>query len=208
MKILILIALISCASALTVTCRYTSFATSTGIGGGNIYACQVFSVDLSDNSPEVKRIIGYGNGHLARKTNINVQGLIFPKNCINDGLTFIPKGFFKFFPNILVLISGCPIFNFDGDELDQFPKLEYFNQNFLTSTRVPSNLFNNTPNLKFVSFSNNAIEHFGEGLLDNLSKLEGAGFFNNTCIHQAADNKAEIASLITALKEKCPDKTN
>jgi hypothetical protein len=164
----------------------------------------VTSADFSDNSTHITVV---GGTHLRGKSNADLKiiniGWLFecPKN-----LHKIPKGFLKHFPNLIGLaFYECPILTLNGDELDEYPNLQFYIHEDSNLTRIPGNFFKSTPNMKFISFYNNKIQHVGANLLDHLKDLQKIYFFENSCIDKYVDISSQVPGLIEELKQKCPD---
>lgn len=171
---------------------------------GHVYTCEVMSMDFSDNSTF---ITGFNGTHVSGYSNDDVRMIEFDlRLCPRFNLTIVPKGFLNFFPNFTGLaFYNCSIDFLNGNELDEYPNLEYWFSQNTELTRVPGEFFVSTLGLRFVNFGNNKIQRIGEGLLDHLNDLDRAFFYNNDCISHSAANPTQIPALIRALKEKCPD---
>lgn len=200
MKFFVFLIFLSGASGIFITCDfyYTSWDLI-----GDTYVCEVTSADFSDNSTH---ITGYNGTHLSGNSSFDVGIVEFNCDYYSLNFTTIPKGFLEIFPNKKGLFfESCPINVLNGDELDEYPNLKFFAIYYSNLTRVPGNLFNKTPDLVFVYFALNQIQHVGNGLLDHLQNLQEAYFFGNICISKIASNPSEIPALIEALRQNCPD---
>jgi hypothetical protein len=123
-------------------------------------------------------------------------------------LGIVPQGILKVFPRVEGLhLRNCPITTLIGNELDEHANLTSFfiSGSQLTNGRIPENLFTNTPNLKLVDLSRNAITRVGDGLMDHLTDLENVWFVHNICLSDAGRNATEIALMIENLRTQCPD---
>jgi archaellum component FlaC len=202
MKVLIIfLLLISCANGISVTCEFYNDSIWSVIG--KVYYCEVASMNFSDNSTHVTEVSGI---HLSEMTNSDVKMIYFSYvNCLQLNLTTIPKGFTNFFPNLIGLqINNCPITSLNGDELEDYPNLEYYVHYQTNLTRISGRFFAPTPKMKAMYFRSNKIQHVG-GLLDNLEDLEYADFYTNVCINRAALSRSQLPGLIEALRQNCTD---
>lgn len=201
MKILALIFLIASANGMILQCDFSFWNFGTI---GNVYVCWATPRNVADNSTHVT---GYIGTHLSGLTSDDVQLVYF--HCDSrDPITIIPKGMRNIFPGFIATQNnGCPINVLNGDELNEYPQLEFFSFGFTNIDRVPGNLFFSTPHMRHAQFYNNRIMHVGDGLLDRLSNLQLADFNVEPCIHRFATNPQEIQALIAALRVMCPDRT-
>jgi hypothetical protein len=125
---------------------------------------------------------------------------------IYSGAIKIPKGFLNYFPNFIGLFSwGCPISTLNGDELDEYPNLEFYSQEKSYLVRVPGNFFKSTPKMKVFNFYGKKIQNVGVNLFNHLIYLQQLYFDENTCINKDADSASEVPALIEELIQKCPD---
>lgn len=171
---------------------------------GNQYTCNVIALDFSDN---LTHITGYEGTHFPGHSSIDVKTIFSMRTFRSDpNITFLPKGFANFFPNIIAFfIWESEIEKLNGDELEEHPNLQHFMIFQSKFTRVPGNFFASNPNMIYIAMSNNGIEHVGEGLLDNLKSLEQARFGFNVCIDRNAFVPFMVPVLIRALRVQCPD---
>jgi chromosome segregation ATPase len=99
----------------------------------------------------------------------------------------------------------CTLNFLHGDELKEYPNLQWYGQEATNLTRVPGNLFDSNPKMKFVGFAVNQIQHVGEGLLDHLKDLQEVWFPFEVCIDKIAFSPSEIPALIEVLRQNCTD---
>lgn len=199
MKILIFF-FIASASGIHIDCHFSYDHDWHEIG--QVYTCEVTSMDFSDNATH---ITGYSGTHLYGNSSADVKAFYFGTLCYQFDLKIVPKGFLNFFPNFNMLeFNTCSIETLNGDELDEYQNLERFAILNSNVERIPGILFTFTPNLKYIWFGFK-IQRVGSGLIDYLSKLEQAYFWDNTCINQTALSSSEMPELIRGLKENCPD---
>jgi hypothetical protein len=202
MKIFLFLFLISSASGIYINCLFHH-------GGdwsvtGKVYTCYVISAVFSDNSTHITGNLGtHLSGYSSNDVKIIAFGFI--ENC-PENLQKIPKGFLNYFPNFIGLFSwGCPISTLNGDELDEYPNLEFYSQEKSNLVRVPGNFFKSTPNMKVINFYGNKIQNVGANLLNHLKYLQQLYFDENICINKDADSASEVPALIEELRQKCPD---
>lgn len=94
------------------------------------------------------------------RNSSHVEGF-YTKNCVH--LDYFPQGISQFFPNIIALtFYQCGLSTLSGYELEEFPKLEYFNAYNNKIVRIPGNFFKPTLRMRYISFEYNQIEHVGE----------------------------------------------
>lgn len=197
---LLLILIFSSASAIKISCYYLDGDWDTI---GDVYTCNIASVDFSDNSTHVTEVTGE---HKDGRSNDDVKMIWFSYwTCPDFNIKAIPKGLLTFFPNFIAFFFGkCSISHLNGDELEEYPNLQFYAHNNVDDlTRIPGNLFASTPNMKYIGFIFNNIEHVGEGLLDNLKNLKKVSFERNVCIDRYDVTSSDIPELINELKRKC-----
>lgn len=174
---------------------------------GSTYSCEVLRlIHIDESSTTIhKRNGSHLNGHVDNDVRI----ISFEGQYVFDGyykfnLTFIPKGFLNYFPNLIGLrFSFCPIDFLNGDELDEYPNLEHLMLSNTNLKHLPGNFFSSTPNMKYINFMWNQIEIVGEGLLDHLEALIEVNFMRNSCINQEAKNSSQIRNLMNNLRVSC-----
>lgn len=203
MKIFLILLLASATHGIDLGCIYTYF-TYDGTILQYVPACIVVSMDFSQNSTHVLR--ANGTPLQLQMTELLFFGWPDYTPCDNFNLDFVPQGITSVFANMKGLIfHNCEITQLNGNELVGYPTLESWVVHYSQIERIPGDLFNETPNMKFVNFLANGINRVGENLLNNLENLTQAWFYYNECIHMGADNSTEIESLIEALAFQCPD---
>jgi hypothetical protein len=202
MKIFLFLFLVSSASGIIINCEFNNDNNWFVIG--KVKTCHVTSADFSDNSTH---ITGVGRTHSSGKSNVYVKMIHFgwPFDCPVN-LQKIPKGFLKYFPNLIGLsFKKCPISTLNGDELDEYPNLQFYAQQDSNLTRIPGNFFKSTPNMKLIYFGINKIQNVGANLLDHLKDLQEVYFYKNSCIDKDALSSSQVPALIEELRQKCPD---
>lgn len=202
MNFILFLLFIASASGIQIECEFNFNPDWDPLGP--IYSCSVTSINFSDNSTEIQVVNGT---HLDGYSSDDVNMVFFlESNCKTFNLTFFPRGFQNFFPNIIgFYVRGCSIETLNGDELTDFPNLRLWSQMSSNLNRVPGNFFNPTPNIESISFSYNQITRVGENLLDNLTNLYDVNFLSNICISKIASEPSIIPALIELLRAACPD---
>jgi hypothetical protein len=169
-----------------------------------VYTCYGKTSDITEPSTKIKAIIG---AHQNGKNNEDVEGLMLTSTTVN----FIPRGLNVFFPNVTHLnVSDCGLKSICRRDLSQFPKLEvlWLNSNELTS--LPDDLFEDTKNLKAISFCNNKIEFMSSNLFKPIigNKIKTINFRKNTgikTIYSPGVNGtvASVTDLMRIIDAKC-----
>lgn len=168
---------------------------------GALYLCSV--TNLSNLSEQkVTKISGI---HQSGKTNKDVEAIWIEDN---KSLSNFPKGVSKFFPNLKAfLIFDANIKELFGDELNEFPLLQFISLQYCGLKKISSNLFVNTPNLVLINFNNNLLEKVGHDLFKPLDvmKIHRLGFLNNRCIskEEINGNLAIFVEIIKEVQENC-----
>lgn len=165
---------------------------------GNVYTCSVKNLSVTTPNETVTNILGI---HETGKTNIDVHKLNIAQPNICQ---FIPKGFEKFFPNLLGLrVAQTQLVLLTKNDIKVFPKLrncDMFN-NYLRS--LDSDLFDETPEVDYLYFGDNQIEEIGYDIFKPLKNLRKAVFQGNVCIRRNANEKSEVENLQLQINEKC-----
>jgi hypothetical protein len=198
MKVFLFLFLVSSASGIYINCK---FKDDTWSVIGKVYTCNVLSTDFSDNSTHITGVKGT---HLSGKSNADVKVIEFGLSYkCPENLHKIPKGFSNYFPNFIGLwLSGCQISTLNGDELDEYPNLQYYVHILSDLTSIPGNFFKSTPNMKNINFANNKIQNVGANLLDHLKNLQAVSFHGNSCINNYVYYASQVPALIEELRQK------
>lgn len=195
MKVLLfLFAFFSSSYAVTFNC---TFFVNSFTQLGNRYTCQVYSLfDLAD-----ERLTQVNGNHIAGRNHTHVQAVQF--EFWND-LTFVPQGINDFFPDLRHLeFYSCSVV-LNGNELNEYTRLEGFRISYSQLERIPGNLFALTPDIRYINFAYNQIRHVGQNLLDHLQHVAAAYFEYNPCISYYTTNSS-IHCLVGMLRLHCPD---
>lgn len=194
----LILILISTASGIQIKCDYNNEDFSII---GRVYACRVISVEFYDDSIKLTNVEGK---HLIGYSSDDVEVILF-ENCENFNISMIPKGFLENFPNLIGLkFDYCSINFLNGDELAEYPQLQYFEYHGEKLNRIPENFFASTPNMKIIHFKDSQITNVGRGLLDNLWKLQEVSF-TLKCIQGTAQKAWQITELRNELTQNCFD---
>lgn len=198
MKILLLLLTIASVSGIYIECDFYDDSLNVI---GEVYTCHTISMNFSGNSTH---ITGYSGQHLSGRSSADVKAVYLESN----DLRVVPKGLLNFFPNkIALFIAHSHVVTLIGDELVEYPNLQWWAIGGTNVFRVPGNLFASNPQMRYIGFSLNQIEHVGDGFLDNLKYLEEV-FWYEPCIAHWAQNSSQIPALIEALRHECPDVTD
>lgn len=120
-------------------------------------------------------------------------------------IDFIPRGVENFFPNLVGLrISNGKIKQLTKRDLQPFYKLQLLSFDGNKIEVLDSDLFDYTPNLKWIYFDYNNIAHVGQGIFDSLIYLKQVNLELNPCISRDVSGRTEIANLKSELPRKCP----
>jgi hypothetical protein len=185
-------------TGVTVNCNFVS---GSYIGIGNVYMCSATNIPQSSNHT-VTSVIGT---HDSDMTDEDVQMVYIDGNY---GLSFVPRGFTNFFPNLIGFYLYAMGFDtLNGDELEEFgEKLVWFGVFGSNLKTISSRLFDFTPNIAYVDFYYNKIQRVGHDLFTgvNVPQLGVLFFSSNICINRSAYNQADIVALINQLQVSCP----
>ena len=120
-------------------------------------------------------------------------------------IDFIPRRVEHFFPNLVGLrISNGKIKQLTKRDLQPFYKLELLSLDGNKIEVLDSDLFDYTPNLKWIYFDYNNIAQVGQGIFDSLVYLKQVNLELNPCISRDVWGRTEIAKLKSELPRKCP----
>jgi hypothetical protein len=185
-------------TGVTVNCNFVS---GSYIGIGNVYMCSATNIPQSSNHM-VTSVIGT---HDSDMTDEDVQMVYIDGNY---GLSFVPRRFTSFFPNLIGFYLYAMDFDtLNGDELEEFgEKLVWFGVFGSNLKTISSQLFDSTPNMAYVDFYYNKIQRVGRDLFTavNVTQLGVLFFSSNICINRSAYNQADIVALINQLQVSCP----
>lgn len=166
-----------------------------------VYRCRP---EISFEESEATTLESVTGSHWPGRRNSDVEDL----NVQDQNLTAVPNNIDEFFPNLKSLsIWHSNLMTITADDL-KFPSLLMIGiwNNPLLS--LDGNLFASTPNLFWIDFSSNQIEHVGQDLLKNLNALIYANFINNPCISHLATSRDDVLRLNDQLPEACPAAEN
>ena len=190
--LLILLGVLSTASATTVECVFAFF---TAPLTGRAYTCVLNNFDFNETAV-VSRVTG---DHIQDMGNDDVKFLLASSS--------YPEFIFDI-SNIFRKLTGINqafsrLASLDGTEFDRYENLEFVSLSDNPIKHIPGNLFSQNSNMKKVVFSRCQISTVGERFLDTLSHFEVAQFALNNCINQNAENSQDIPGLIINLRFGC-----
>lgn len=164
---------------------------------GNVYECMTKSVDFQHQNDSVSKVAGglpSGIGY----DEINVIYML------DTVCHYMPSGINEVFKNIEgIQIANSGLRSIAQQNLQPFPKLKglWINLNKIIS--LDSNLFDRSPLLKVVVFSDNRIRVIPYDIFDPIDDLAEANFLNNICISRNEIGRAQINRLLSEVTEKC-----
>ena len=124
---------------------------------------------------------------------------------LHQPIDFVPRRVEFFFTNLVGLrISNGKIKQITKRDLQPFHKLELLSLDGNKIEVLDSDLFDYTPNLKWIFFDNNNIAHVGQGIFDSLVYMKQINLELNYCISRDVWGRREIENLKYELTRKCP----
>lgn len=160
------------------------------------YGCSVKNLKIEDGD---QTLVSVSKSHLKGKTSKDVETV----NIENTTCHTLPRNIEKSFPNLKGLrLAQAKLRTISSDDLKPFPALRVLCLWANELTTLDGNLLINNPNLEFVNFGSNAIQHVGPKFFSPLTKLIAAYFEENTCINNT--NQFAIEDLKFELAVKCP----
>lgn len=197
MKFLLFLILISKSFAIIIDCEFNH--------ADFTYLHSIYICDVKNYTDEGNHVITQIRGNTENtKAYSDVQGIYL--NLQGKNLTYIPRGFENFFPNLIaIFVYEGEIEELNGDDLKELKNLEYFAIEFNPLEKIPQNLFANNPKMKNIFFDNNKITHVAVGFLDGLNDLQRVYFSNNPCSNFDAESTSDIEMLKSFLIEHCDD---
>ncbi|KAG5669547.1 hypothetical protein PVAND_017434 [Polypedilum vanderplanki] len=196
--IFVVLILFDAVESFTANCNYK---VSSYVIINSVYECHIFDIPITSENKD----ISVTGSHLSGRNNNDVTSIWIVSDWT---LTFFPKNFSNFFPNIKVIsIYYLSIEALYGDELNEFPNLELFEIISSNLTTISSRLFEKTPKIRVINFSYTSLERVGHDLFTplNVLQIKWLAFYGN-CINQYewSYNQTAILSIIDELLEKCP----
>lgn len=166
------------------------------------YTCTVLHLLTNTTRRNVSEISGE---HIAKYDNTDITQLYI----IHQQMEYFPKGFTRFFENIVAIHAGMNKLKYlERNDLDEFAKIRYL---YLYSNQLEvlqSDVFESNLNLEYVSFYNNRLTHIGSKLLMPLKKLKAAYFNKNICIDKQAASEQGMSELKLEIAQQCSDITD
>ncbi|KAG5667330.1 hypothetical protein PVAND_015313 [Polypedilum vanderplanki] len=160
---------------------------------GSIYICDITSeyIQVERNVP-IKKIT---NG----KPKQELKGF----HAIGKSAYFIPdftplsKGI------IAITLHRCKVLKLNKDDLKPYPKLVYLMLLKNKLRVIEKDVFEYTPDLKYIDIGFNMIKEIVPGAFDNLKNLNELHLLTNECIQKEASDRTAVVKFIEELKEKC-----
>jgi Leucine rich repeat len=172
---------------------------------GEIYICdaKVNQVNTTDRA-----VIGVSQNHLSGKSDDDVKGIRFQ----SQALDFVPQNISEHFLNIqslrIIRLGAFKVIS--KYDLQQFGAgLRQFILNYLSIEAIDGDLFSGTPNIQYISLSQNKITNVGPNLFSSLEKLNYVGFAANICFtSNPVTGQSAILELSKNLVQNCPPTFN
>ena len=121
---------------------------------------------------------------------------------------FVPQKLGNFFPDVTALqLPNSKLKELLKEDISQFPKLKDLHLGYNDLESLPADLFEENLDLEYVIFSNNRLNHVGQGILTPLKKVYYVYFSANFCIDQYSYTLSGVPSIIEALNAGCRNDT-
>lgn len=161
------------------------------------YSCIAEILGVPEYQP-VGEVIG---AHIHGKSNRDVEVL----QVSNQPIKKMPRELESFFPKLIgIFFNHCNLTKITKEDLKPYKYLQYFSVRSNSLKTLDGNLFQHSPDLKFISFGYNPISKVGKNLLNNLHHLEKVSFIKTKCIDKAAtQDSKQVEELKKELLEKC-----
>lgn len=140
----------------------------------------------------------------------NTEEDITQLHIIHQHMEYFPRGFTKFFENLVALHAGMNKLKYlEKDDIREFSKMRYLYLYSNLLEVLQSDVFEENTALEYVSFYNNRLTHIGSKILIPLIHLKTAFFNKNICIDkQAVHSEQGISELRLEIAERCSDITD
>lgn len=157
--------------------------------------------------PETEFITKISHNHLNGQSEHEVKAFVYLEG---QKIPKLPKFGFKFFPCLEgVRFSGIGLEEISSRDLVKFPidlKLLYLNRNKLT--KIPSDLFEHTPHLQYLTLRENQIKHVGYNFFNylNFKNFKKFSIDDNVCTKFPIilnEIEKKFKELKLELKNKC-----
>lgn len=167
------------------------------------YTCTVIHLQTNENKRNVSEINGK---HILRNTNEDITQLYI----IHQQMEYFPRGFSKFFENIVAVHAGMNKLKYlEKEDVKEFTKMRYLYLYSNLLEVLQSDVLQDNTALEYVSFYNNRLMHIGSKMLTPLKRLKTAYFNKNICIDkQAVSNEQGISELKLEIATQCSDITD
>jgi hypothetical protein len=145
------------------------------------------------------KVEGVSKNHMHGKKSTDVQMLSYH---FGTKLDYLPVDAHLFFPNLRVYTCDtCDIMYVGNEDFKPFPKLKVvsFSQNRIKS--LAGNLFQFTPDLVSMDFSNGTLATIEKGFFDPVKKLKEILFWKTTC--HPGTKRYPIDLQIHMVKQQC-----
>ena len=151
---------------------------------------------LSDNETSVS----VNGAHVSEMTNEDVRLLLIQ----DQNMLHLPRNLHELFPNVEgLIIDNSSLTAISKVDLLNFPKLKLLFIGRNKIEKIESDLFEASPGIQRLGFTNNFTKKIGSGILNPLKMLKFADFDRNSCIAMKALNKNAIENLKLEIERKC-----
>lgn len=124
---------------------------------------------------------------------------------VRQTTNFFPQNIKRFFENVQKVllytsnISALSKYDLQwlGSQLTHF----WFHGNRVEA--IESDLFEFTPNVEVIEFSNSQVKYVGGGAFSNLKRLRQLSFTDNLCHSDNATSRSEVIDLALAIESNC-----
>lgn len=179
--------------AITFDCSYTI---DDWVLLNDVYGCTVKDLKIGDGDSTLESVSG---AHIEGKGNDDVETL----NIENSTFRTMPKEIDYFFPNLKGLrIVRAGLRSIGTDDLKPFPNLKVLCLWSNELSNLDGNLFINNPNIEFINFGSNQIQHVGPYFFSPLKNLIAGYFEENTCTNHT--KQFDVESLKFEITVRCP----
>lgn len=167
------------------------------------YTCTVKNLTTNETKRDVSEIQGE---HQPKMTHEDITQL----HIIHQNMEYFPRGFTKFFENIVAVHAGMNKLKYlEKNDLKDFKKMRYLYLYSNLLEVLQSDVFQENTALEYISFYNNRLMHIGSKILSPLKKLKTAYFNKNICVDkQAVSSEQGISDLRLEIAVQCSDITD
>lgn len=164
----------------------------------NSYTC-VANVRFDDG--DERNVSQVSQNHIDGLSNEKVKALQID----HQGLLHMPRGVEQFYSNLQTLRIFYTLISEISSEDLKLSQLEMLAVHDTLIRTLSGDLFQHTPKLSVINFSNSRISHIGLNVLRSMYKFKSVYLKNNVCVNVKAENDMEaVAEIINTLAIDCP----